>query len=357
MDGWESRRRRLPGYDWAILRLGLPGYIHGVEIDTAHFTGNQTPQVRLFGAELQDAGPDGDAWLPAAARRESLGMQGTASTDLQIAAAADAVAAAGVWHELVTLSPLRPGYGGDEGLSIHRFEPAAALKARRVTHLRLNQHPDGGIARLRTWGVAACDWATQLDPRAVGAIDLNHVRHGATAVGCSNKHFGEPRNLQRPGRGENMGSGWETARNPNRPAVMERDPASGFVRMPGVSDWSVLRLGAVAEAIESLVVDTHFFKGNYPESVSIEAVCQPDATAAALLAPAGAPGAVAWRTLLPRVRVGPNGLHDFASGTAFDGKAFGPVSHIKVSIYPDGGVMRVRAIGKAKAPMPPLKVD
>lgn len=350
MDGWETRRRRTPGHDWCVLKLGLPGYVHGLDIDTAHFTGNQALRARVFAAEI--APSSDDSWLPAAARRDTLGVQGTKSTDEQIAAAAEAVSRVAEWHELVPLTTLRPGYGGDEGLSIHRFEVPRELTRKRVTHLRLNQHPDGGIARLRAWGIAACDWATSLDPRAVGAIDLLSTLNGARALGCSNKHYGEPRNLLRPGRGENMGSGWETARNPNRPAVLERDESTGFVKMPGVCDWAVLRLGAVAKAVDSLVVDTNFYRGNYPESILIEAVDEPTATAAALLAPAGSPGAVKWRTLLPRVRVGPSAEHEFKSGTAYDGTAFGRVTHVKVSIFPDGGLMRVRAIGEAAEPMP-----
>lgn len=350
MDGWESRRRRTPGHDWCVLKLGLPGYVRGLDIDTAHFTGNQTPQVRVFAAEI--APSDDDDWLPAAARRGTLGVQGTHSTDEQIAAAAAAVSRAAEWHELVPLSPLRPGYGGDDGLSIHRFEVPPELARRRVTHLRLNQHPDGGIARLRAWGIAACDWATSLDPRAVGSIDLLSALNGARAVGCSNKHFGEPRNLLRPGRGANMGAGWETARNPRRPPVLERDEVSGFVKMPGVCDWAVLRLGAVAKAIDSLVIDTHFFRGNFPESVVVEAVNEPAAASDALLAPPGSPGAVSWRPLLPRVRVGPSAEHEFRSPAAFDAAGFGPVTHVRISLFPDGGLMRVRAIGKAAAPMP-----
>ena len=116
---------------------------------------------------------------------------------------------------------------------------------------------------MRAWGIVARNYETDLAAAAVGTIDLLSALNGGRALGCSNKHYGEPRNLLRPGRGENMGAGWETARNPRRPAVLETDEVSGFVNMPGVRDWAVLRLAAVAGQIESLTIDTHFFRGNF----------------------------------------------------------------------------------------------
>lgn len=348
MDGWETRRRRTAGHDWAIVRLGLPGYVHGLEIDTAHFTGNQVPAVRVLGAEV-GAAVDDDAWLGAGAR-DTLGVQGSASSAEQIGAAEAACAAAAEWHELLPISPLRPGYGADTGESVHRFRVPRGLATKRITHLRVNQHPDGGIARVRAWGVAAVDFHKALDPAAVGRVDLLSAMLGARALGCSNRHYGEPRNLLRPGRGENMGAGWETARNPGRPAVMEVDAQTGFVKMPGVCDWSVLRLAAVAKSIDEFVIDTNHFRGNYPESVLIEACDAPSARTADLLG--SGRGAVEWRTLLPRTRVGPSAEHRFKSGAAFDGAAIGRVTHVRVSIFPDGGLMRVRALGEAAEPMP-----
>src|SRR4051812_6996305 len=43
MDGWETRRRRSPGHDWCVVRLGLRGAIRQVDIDTNHFLGNHPP--------------------------------------------------------------------------------------------------------------------------------------------------------------------------------------------------------------------------------------------------------------------------------------------------------------------------
>jgi len=169
--------------------------------------------------------------------------------------------------------------------------------------------------------------------------------------------------LLRPGRGENMGSGWETARNPNRPPVLARDEETGFVKMPGVFDWCVLRLGAQAQAIEELRIDTHHFRGNYPESVIVEACNEPNTSSKALLTMGATLGdqtslpAVDWKTLLTRTRLGPNAEHVFKAGVDFDGAGIGEVTHVRVSIFPDGGLMRVRAIGKAARALPETSPD
>ncbi|EOD08370.1 hypothetical protein EMIHUDRAFT_459309 [Emiliania huxleyi CCMP1516] len=325
MDGWESRRRRLPGHDWALLRLGLAGSVKRVEIDTAHFTGNQTPAVRVLAAcidaEEGEASRGGGelpetAWL--GPPRADLGQRGSCASADEIARARAAVEAKAEWCELVPESRLRAGYVPPE------------LASRRVTHLLVDALPDGGIARMRAWGTVARDFATELDAAAVGSLDLLSALNGARALGCSNRHYGEPSNLLRPGRGERMDHGWETARNPNRPAVLRQDPSSGLVDMPGASEWCVFRLAAVAGGIERLEIDTAHFRGNYPESCLVEVCDAPHAEVQDLLEGAGE-----WRPLLDEL--------DSSAGRA---------THARVSIFPDGGIMRVRAFGRAVAPMP-----
>lgn len=342
MDGWESRRRRKAGHDWCVVKLGMPGHVQGLEVDTAWFTGNQVPAVRVLAAEINEAD---DSWI--GPRSSVLGVQGTAATDEEIEAAAARVASR-PWVELLPVSPLRPGYVEDGG-SVHRFAVARAAAAKRATHLLVCSHPDGGIARMRAWGVVSRRFD---DLAAAGPIDLLSVANGGRAVGCNNAHYGEPRNLIKPGRGANMGEGWETARNPKRPRVIVKDAASGLVHMPHARDWCVLRLGAVAEAIDELTIDTHHFRGNYPESVLVEACDAPNATPAELLAghdaEGGGNGGGLWRALLPRTRLGPSAEHTFGSDALLGGR----VSHVRVTIMPDGGIMRVRAIGRAAAPMP-----
>ena len=235
---------------------------------------------------------------------------------------------------------------------------AAKLAGRRVTHLRLNQHPDGGIARMRAWGVVARDYDRELAAAAVGAVDLLSVLNGARALGCSNRHYGEPRNLIKPGRGANMGAGWETARNPRRPAEIVTDAATGLVHMPGASDWCVLRLAAVAGKVERLVIDTCHFRGNFPESVLVEALHAPTASTDEVVASAetsniddGSAAAGGWRVLLPRTRLGPDAEHEFGAAELEGASGDDRISHLRVSIFPDGGIMRVRLHAEAVAPL------
>ena len=357
MDGWESRRRRTAGFDWCVVRLGLAGHVQGIEIDTAWFTGNQTPAARVFAAHIDDGGGAGDdGWI--GPKRATLGVQGTAATPAEVAAAEAAVGAAAEWSELVPLSPLRPGTDPPDGSSVHRFAVPPELAGRRVTHLRLNQHPDGGIARMRAWGVVARDYDRELAAAAVGAVDLLSVLNGARALGCSNRHYGEPRNLIKPGRGANMGAGWETARNPRRPAEIVTDAATGLVHMPGASDWCVLRLAAVAGKVERLVIDTCHFRGNFPESVLVEALHAPAASTDEVVASAetsniddGSAAAGGWRVLLPRTRLGPDAEHEFGPGELEGASGDDRISHLRVSIFPDGGIMRVRLHAEAVAPL------
>ena len=248
MDGWESRRRRLAGHDWSVVKLGLAGYVHGLELDTAHFTGNQVPAASVFAACIEEEEDEG--WL--GPPRSTLGVQGTCATPEEIAEARARVEAAAEWIELLPISKLRPGYteDGRHGLredgqySVHRFAVPAHAAKKRVTHLLVNQHPDGGLARMRAWGVVGRDYDTELAASAVGSIDLLSALNGGRAVGCSNKHYGEPRNLLRPGRGVRMDDGWETARNPRRPHEIVKDPETGLVHMPGAEDWRAAARGS-----------------------------------------------------------------------------------------------------------------
>ena len=164
MDGWESRRRRGPGYDWAVIQLGIPGIIRGVVVDTRFFTGNYPEQMSLEAA--------------------------TAETNARVDDIED-------WILVVPKSPLR-------GDSLNPFEVASP---QRFTHMRLNIFPDGGVARLRVHGEALPDWR-RLGPE----VDLAAAARGATVVDSSDRHYGHPRNLLMPGRAQNMGDGWETRR-------------------------------------------------------------------------------------------------------------------------------------------------
>ena len=270
MDGWESRRRRAPGHDHCIIRLGIPGVVRGVDIDTSYFTGNYPPQSSID-ACVSDQDVPIDEWVEILAK-----------TDLQ----------------------------GDT----HHFLPIDDDSV--WTHLRLNIFPDGGIARLRIFG------EIRPDPQsALGSMDLFALENGGRAIAASDEHYGSMHNLNIAGRGVNMGDGWETARR----------------RGPG-NDWVIVALG-LPGTIERVEIDTAHFKGNYPDRVSLEA---------ALLA-AGDDIDIrnaAWRTLLTEQKLEMDKQHEFAAEL----HAVGPVSHVRMSIYPDGGVSRLRLFGKAQQP-------
>jgi len=359
MDGWESRRRRTEGHDWCIIQLGLPCIVHAIEVDTAHFTGNFSPKVSIHGANFGGGGterleePEAIKQLLAlrassAAASEHASCIGRAATEQEMALANSLES--DQWSILVPLQPLGAGYEATR--RNYFFISSSSSSPRLVTHLRVNMGPDGGIARLRVHGQVIV--SPSLIPHNK-EVDLAAVELGGRALGCSNKHYGHPRNLIAPGRGSCMGDGWETARQPKRPPVYQRGE-DGLMVLPG-SDWAVLQLG-VSGIVSNIEVDTHFYKGNYPESCLVEACFAPtnlpseafflqESSASETDAGAGGGrGGVEWKVLLPRTRLGPNVQHFFpieqGSGTA----AIGPISHVRISIYPDGGVMRLRVMGK-----------
>lgn len=164
MDGWETRRKRFEGHDQAVIRLGVPGVLKGVDIDTRFFTGNHPPAASLDGCFCTEGDPDD-------------------STS---------------WSEVLAAVGLQ----GDS----HHYHPID--DERPWTHLRLNIYPDGGIARLRLYGVPYRDWSSQ--PPGT-ALDLAAAVNGGRALACSDQHFGRMGNLLNPGRAINMGDGWKPA--------------------------------------------------------------------------------------------------------------------------------------------------
>jgi len=185
-----------------------------------------------------------------------------------------------------------------------------------VTHVRLHIYPDGGVARLRVWGRVLPDWSKVA---AGEAVDLLAVAHGGRGIIANDEHYGAVAKLTAPGRGVNMGDGWETRRR----------------REPG-NDWAVLELGAFGH-IEQITVDTAHFKGNYPDRCSVQASARAH----------GAPDEIAkqaegWPVLLPEVKLSADSVHVFRDELA----AMRPVKFVRLNIYPDGGVSRLRVVGK-----------
>ena len=274
MDGWESRRKRTPGHDWCIVQLAAPGIIHGVDIDTNHFLGNHPP---------------------------------FASIDACMADANDFDPEKATWKEILTKSPLEPG-------SQNFYE----IKDRSpYSHLRLNIFPDGGVARLKVYGEVHKNWDLV---KVNDIIDLAAAINGARSVLCNDMFFSHMNNLIMPGKGLNMGDGWETKRN----------------RAPQNSDWVIVQLGHKG-VVEKIMVDTSHFKGNYPDSCLIEGCIYTSSDTNGLTGKSAN-----WSPLLPQSKLKPDSEHFFEKELANKG----PFTHLRLTIFPDGGVSRMRAWGR-----------
>jgi allantoicase len=275
MDGWETRRRRTPGHDWCVIALGMRGVVRGINVDTSHFTGNYPSDCSL-----------------------------EAIDSTRVPAPSVCAADGAPWVTLVPKSSLRGN--GENFLPVNDDRP--------WTHIRLNIFPDGGVARLRIYGDVAVDWARVARLRR--AVDLASITNGGLVMGASDMHFGAKDNMIMPGRATNMGDGWETRRR----------------RGPGY-DWAIVRLGTTA-TVSKIEIDTNHFKGNYPESASLDGCMVPSSSLHAL-------GSASWTEILPRTRLTPHHRHVFSRELA---KA-GPISHARLNIFPDGGISRLRVYG------------
>jgi allantoicase len=215
MDGWETMRRRAPRldeeFDWCIIRLGAPGRISGVTVDTSFFRGN-FPSYCSIDACCANGNSDVATLIGSETR----------------------------WREILSNSEL----AGD---SQNHF---AVDFPERITHLRFKIFPDGGVARLRVFGDVVPDWDA-INKRD-SEIDLAAIENGGTVPLASDMFFGHRHNLIMPGSAQNMSDGWETKRR----------------RGPG-HDWCIIKLGTKGR-ISRVEVDTSHFKGNYPDSCSIE---------------------------------------------------------------------------------------
>lgn len=278
MDGWETRRRRSPRldekFDWCIIRLGLPGAIRGVLVDTSFFRGN----------------------FPSHCSIEACALNGHPTVEQLIGEQTE-------WHEILPQTQL-------EGDSHNRF---AVNFHKRTTHLRFKIYPDGGVARLRVYGEVMPDWEALR--RRESEIDLAAAENGGIVLTASDMFFGHRHNLIMPGSAQDMSDGWETKR-----------------RRGEGHDWCVIKLGT-AGRITRAEVDTSHFKGNYPESCSIEACHADDDSNLENMT---------WRELLPNTKLQAHARHVFEREL----KDCGAVSHARFNIYPDGGVSRLRLFGR-----------
>jgi allantoicase len=276
MDGWESRRKRTPGHDWCIVELATSGKIVGFDIDTNFFLGNHPPHASIEAANIKEAGSITN-WEKVE------------------------------WKEILPKSPLDPG-------SQNFYE---SNSNEIYTHLRLHIYPDGGVARLKVYGEVFKQWE---DVSADEVIDLAAAINGAKSIACNDMFFSSMQNLIMPGRGVNMGDGWETKRN----------------RTPNNRDWVIVKL-ATEGFIKNIVVDTAHFKGNYPDSCSIEA-CVSNTEAEVVN------DKVQWQTILTNKKLSADFIHEFVS--ELSDKSF---THVRLNIFPDGGISRLRLFGTKKS--------
>lgn len=278
MDGWESRRKRVEGHDWAVIKLGRSGVISGFEVDTSHFTGNFPPfcslEVANSSAEIPD---DAD------------------------------------WQEVVAKSAL-------QGDNQHYY----AVESDQIwTHIRLHIYPDGGVARLRVYGQVFIDW-DNFDREKT--IDLAALEYGGRAIYANDMHFGVPENLIAPGKGINMGDGWETRRN------LERATDPDYWTQ--AHDFAILEMAHMGE-VERIIIDTAFFKGNFPDRVSIQAANLSGLSDTEIIEQSKD-----WVEMLPMQNLSADSEHEVTPASA------GSITHIRLNIYPDGGVSRLRMFGK-----------
>ncbi|CAM5711715.1 allantoicase [Streptomyces microflavus] len=275
MDGWETRRRRgtdashpFPApedRDWAIVRLGAPGIVRGLVVDTAHFRGNYPQRVSVQATAVEGA-PSPEELL------------------------ADDVK----WEEILPPTPVR-------GHAANAFEITGG---RRYTHLRLCQHPDGGIARLRVHGEVVPDpaWIA-----ALGTVDLVSVLNGGTYEDASDRFYSSPTQIILPGTSRKMDDGWENRRR----------------RVRDTNDWVRFRLPAQG-AVRAVEIDTAYLKGNSAGWIALQ----------------GRNGDTGeWFEIIPRTRLQPDTLHRFVL------RAQAVVTHVRLDAFPDGGVARMRLHG------------
>jgi allantoicase len=266
-DGWETRRRRDRGNDWAIVRLGVPGVVRGVIVDTSWFTGNYPPFVSVEGA-IVDGYPSAtelDEWD---------------------------------WVPLVEKSPAH-------GDAVNSYD---VTDDRTWTHVRLSIYPDGGVARLRVHGEPVPDARFM-----TGTIDLAAIENGARLVRCSNAFYSSPQNLIMPGRGRRMSDGWENAR-----------------RRDDDNDYAIFQLAGEG-VVRHVELDTSYFVGNAPGWMRLTGCNSTE------LDPRDE---LDWWVLVHRMRAQPDTRHRLLVEDTR------PVTHVRLDVYPDGGLSRLRVWGE-----------
>ncbi len=271
MDGWETRRKRGKGHDFLIIKLGKPGKIFDVDIDTSFFSGNQPSKASLE-ACYSKKNPTKNS----------------------------------IWETILRKKKLGPNKNHNFKIKNHST----------FNFVKLNIFPDGGVARIRLNGVLDLE-KIKLDRKIV---NLSSILNGSTILGCNNEHFGRAENVLSPGKGINMGDGWETRRSRGKNY-----------------DWIIIKFG-MPGVIHKLEIDTHHFKGNYPDSITVQSALVPKKFKLKKILNESKN----WRLLLGNNKLKPHKKHLFNNNSSKKNK----VNCLKVNIFPDGGISRIRAFGK-----------
>jgi len=292
MDGWESRRSFgrtnaqgiLHDHDWCVIRLGITGSIKGFDIDTNFFRGN-APQRVSVDACFSESEPNDKTQ----------------------------------WQSVLSQVEVNPH-------SHNLFRIKDDFLQQAFTHVRLNIYPDGGVARFRVYGEAEVNWH---DFVAGELIDLAAITNGGKALLVSDMFFSDKNNLIMPERGKNMGDGWETKR-----------------RRDNGNDWSIVKL-ACKGCIRKVIIDTHHFKGNYPDSFMLEGCVAQGADFDDNFSDPRLAKAVKWQPIILKTKLYAHREHLFVNELVNDkAQAF---THVRLSIFPDGGISRMRILGCREA--------
>jgi len=273
MDGWETKRKRTIGNDYLIIRLGKEGIIEKVNIDTSHFNGNQPSFASIQGCNSKKKIPPKNI----------------------------------NWKTILSKKKTKP--------NAHNF---FSIKNKSIfTHVKLNIYPDGGVARLRLYGKIAFDKIFF----GKKTVNLASMLNGASIISFNNEHFGKAENILAPGKGKNMGDGWETRRSRGK----------NF-------DWLIFKCAAVGK-IDKIQIDTHHFKGNYPDMCSIQgAYLNENSSIKSIISKSKK-----WKIILNKVKLYANKKHNFKNKLMRNNK----INYIRVNIFPDGGISRIKVFGKA----------
>ncbi len=271
MDGWETRRKRTKGNDYAIIKLGKPGKIKLIDVNTSFFNGNQPQHIQIEGCYSENKNIKNFRWI-----------------------------------KITKKNKVKPN-------SQNFFK---SLTSKTLTHVKLNIYPDGGVARLRLFG----DIDLSLNKYVKNKIiNLSELSNGAQIIACSDEHFGNVNNILLPGKSINMGNGWETRRR----------RGDGY-------DWVIIKLGYLG-LITSFEISTHYFKGNYPDSFSIQAFNNNKNISIRNLIK----NSKKWHTLKSKTKLKPNDTLKIKIM-----KISNKFNYIKLNIYPDGGISRFKIFGK-----------